>query len=228
MRRPLFPLTALVSAQVWSRSYIHGSGALTTRGASWWGDGVAMAACDEPTASGIALPAGVAPPPAGDAPTPAGVAPPPSGDAPTPAGVAPPPAGDALTPAGVAPPPMVAPPVPNCDGWVKTGGGCVNCDVASSSACCGGALHGRQNVVDPKLIPGQLVLGACVETTRLSLELEQRRSGRRRNICRRKLKRRRRRLLLSRPDYRNRRQSPCTIRIYYNHKPKTIASISWK
>jgi hypothetical protein len=66
-----------------------------------------MAVCDELAASGVALPAGVAPPPAGDAPT----------------------------PAGVAPPPVVAPPVPNCDGWVKTGGGCVNCDVASSSAC---------------------------------------------------------------------------------------------
>jgi hypothetical protein len=89
MRRPHFPLTALALAQVWSRSYIHRSGALTTRGASWSGDGVAMAACDEPAASGVAaLPAGVAPPPVGDAPT----------------------------TAGVAPPPVVAPPVPNCDG----------------------------------------------------------------------------------------------------------------
>jgi hypothetical protein len=92
MRRPLFPLTALAPAQVWSRSYVHGSGALTTRGASWSGDGVAMAACDEPAASGVALPADVAPPPAGDAP-------PPAGDALTPAGVA-------LPPAGVAPPPV--------------------------------------------------------------------------------------------------------------------------
>jgi hypothetical protein len=39
-----------------------------TRGANWSGDGVAMAACDEPAASGVALPAGVALPPAGDAP----------------------------------------------------------------------------------------------------------------------------------------------------------------
>jgi hypothetical protein len=45
---PLYHLTALAPAQVWSRSYVHGSGALTTRGASWSGDGVAMAACDEP------------------------------------------------------------------------------------------------------------------------------------------------------------------------------------
>jgi hypothetical protein len=35
------------------------------------------------------------------------------------------------------PPPVVAPSVANCDGCVKTGGGCVNCDAASSSACCG-------------------------------------------------------------------------------------------
>jgi hypothetical protein len=76
MRWPLFPLTALAPAQVWSRSYVHKSGALTTRGASWSGDGVAMAACDEPAASGVARPTGVAPPPAGDAPPPAGVAPP--------------------------------------------------------------------------------------------------------------------------------------------------------
>jgi hypothetical protein len=96
MRRPLFPLTSLAPAQVWSRSYVHGSGALITRGASWSGDDVAMAACDEPAASGVAPPA--------------------TGDALTPAGVAPLPAGDALTPAGVAPPPVVAPPVPNCDG----------------------------------------------------------------------------------------------------------------
>jgi hypothetical protein len=102
MRRPLFPLTALAPAQVWSRSYVHGLGALTTRGASWSGDGVAMAACDKPTTSGVALPAGVAPPPAGDAPPSTGVAPPPVGDAPT--------------PVGVAPPPVVAPSVPNCDG----------------------------------------------------------------------------------------------------------------
>jgi hypothetical protein len=116
MCRPLFPLIALAPAQVWSRSYAHGSGGLTTRGASWSGDGVAMAACNEPAASGVALPAGVAPRPAGDALTPAGVAPPPAGDAPTPAGVASPPAGDAPTPVGVALPPVVAPPVPNCDG----------------------------------------------------------------------------------------------------------------
>jgi hypothetical protein len=108
MCRPLFPLTALASAQVWSRSYIHGSGALTTRGASWSGDGVTMAACDEPAASGVALPADVAPPPAGDAPPPAGVAPPPASDAP-------PPASDAPLAAGVAPPPVVAPPAANCD-----------------------------------------------------------------------------------------------------------------
>jgi hypothetical protein len=63
MCRSLFPLTALAPAQVWSRSYVHGSGALTTCGASWSGDGVVMAACDEPAASGVALPAGVAPPP---------------------------------------------------------------------------------------------------------------------------------------------------------------------
>jgi hypothetical protein len=123
MRRPLFLLTTLAPAQVWSRSDVHGSGGLTTRGASWSGDSVSMAACDEPAASGVAQSAGVAPPPAGDAPTPAGVAPPP--------------AGDASTPVGVAPPPVVALSVPNYDGCVKTGGGCVNCDAASSSACCG-------------------------------------------------------------------------------------------
>jgi hypothetical protein len=116
MRRPLFPLTALASTQVWSRSYVRGSGGMTTRGASWSGDGVTMAACDEPATSGVTLPAGVAPPPVGDAPTPAGVFHPPAGDAPTPVGVAPPPAGDTLAPVGVAPPPVVAPPVPNCDG----------------------------------------------------------------------------------------------------------------
>jgi hypothetical protein len=49
-----------------------GSGALTTRGPSWSRDGVAMAACDEPAASGVA------PPPAGVAP-PASVAPPAAG-----------------------------------------------------------------------------------------------------------------------------------------------------
>jgi hypothetical protein len=54
MRRPLLPLTALAPAQVWSWSYVQGSGALTTRGPSWSGDGVAMAACDEPAASGVA------------------------------------------------------------------------------------------------------------------------------------------------------------------------------
>jgi hypothetical protein len=70
MRRPLSPLTALAPAQVWSRSYVHGSGALTTRDASWSGDGVAMAACDESASSGVALPAGVAPPHAGVAPPP--------------------------------------------------------------------------------------------------------------------------------------------------------------
>jgi hypothetical protein len=78
MRRPLFPLTALAPAQVWSRLYVHGSGALMTRSHTWSGDGVAMTACDEPAASGVALSAGVAPPPAGDAPPPAGVAPPPA------------------------------------------------------------------------------------------------------------------------------------------------------
>jgi hypothetical protein len=87
MSRPLFPLAALAPAQVWSRSYVQGSGTLTTRGLGWSGDGVAMAACDEPAASGVALPAGVAPPPAG---------------------VAPPPVGDA-------PPAVVAPPAANCD-----------------------------------------------------------------------------------------------------------------
>jgi hypothetical protein len=56
MRRPLFPLTALAPAQVWSRSYVQGSGALTTRGASWSGDGVTMAAYDEPAASSVAPP----------------------------------------------------------------------------------------------------------------------------------------------------------------------------
>jgi hypothetical protein len=57
MCRTLFPLTALASAQVWSLSYIQGSGALTTRGPSWSGDGVAMAACDEPAVSCVAPPA---------------------------------------------------------------------------------------------------------------------------------------------------------------------------
>jgi hypothetical protein len=89
MRRPLFPLAALAPAQVWSRSYVEGSGALTTRDPDWSGDGVAMAACDEPAISGVALPAGVVPPPAG---------------------VPPPPVGDAL------PPTVVAPPAANCDG----------------------------------------------------------------------------------------------------------------
>jgi hypothetical protein len=70
MRQPLFPLTALAPAQMWSRSYVQGSGALTTRAPSWSGDGVAMAACDEPAASGVAHP------PTGDASPPAGVAPP--------------------------------------------------------------------------------------------------------------------------------------------------------
>jgi hypothetical protein len=64
MCRCLFGLTALAPAQVWSRSYVQGSGALTTRGPSWSGDGVAMAAYDEPAALpvGVAPPAGVAPP----------------------------------------------------------------------------------------------------------------------------------------------------------------------
>jgi hypothetical protein len=62
MRLPLFPLTDV------PRSYVQGSGSLTTRDPRWSGDGVAMAACDEPAASGVALPAGVAPPPAGVAP----------------------------------------------------------------------------------------------------------------------------------------------------------------
>jgi hypothetical protein len=51
MCRSLFALTALAPAQVWSRSYVQGSGALTTRGPSWSGDGVAIAAYDEPAAS---------------------------------------------------------------------------------------------------------------------------------------------------------------------------------
>jgi hypothetical protein len=95
MRRPLFLLTALAPAQVWSRSYVHGSGALTTCGASWSGDGVATATCDEPATSGVPLPVGVAASPAGDAPPPAGIAPPPAGDA---------------------PPHVVAQPTANCDG----------------------------------------------------------------------------------------------------------------
>jgi hypothetical protein len=57
------PLTALAPAQVWSLSYVQGSGALTTHGPRWSGDGVAMAACDEPAASSVTPPlAGVAPP----------------------------------------------------------------------------------------------------------------------------------------------------------------------
>jgi hypothetical protein len=41
-------------------------------------------------------------------------------------------------PVGVALPPAgVTPPAANCDGRVKTGGDCDNCDVPSSSACCG-------------------------------------------------------------------------------------------
>jgi hypothetical protein len=90
MCRPLFPLTALAPAQVWSRSYVHGSGALTTCGARWSGDGVAMAAYDEPAAFGVALSVGVAPSPVGDAPSPAGVALLPTGDALPAAGIAPP------------------------------------------------------------------------------------------------------------------------------------------
>jgi hypothetical protein len=79
MHRPLFALTALAPTQVWSRSYVQGSGALTTRGPSWSGDGIAMAACDEPAASGVALPpAGVAPP-AGVTPPEAGVSQPAAG-----------------------------------------------------------------------------------------------------------------------------------------------------
>jgi hypothetical protein len=73
MHRPLFPLIALASAQVLSWSYVQGSGALTTRGPNWSGDGVA--ACDEPGASGVDLLVGVAPPPTGVAPPPV-VAPP--------------------------------------------------------------------------------------------------------------------------------------------------------
>jgi hypothetical protein len=71
MCRCLFGLTTLAPTKVWSRSYVQGSGALTTRGPSWWGDGVAMAACDEPATSGVPPPAGVAPP--------AGVPPPAAG-----------------------------------------------------------------------------------------------------------------------------------------------------
>jgi hypothetical protein len=74
MRQPLFPLTALAPAQVWSLSYVQGSGAQTTCGPSWLGDGVAMAACDEPATSGVAPPAGVASL-AGVSPPTAGVAP---------------------------------------------------------------------------------------------------------------------------------------------------------
>jgi hypothetical protein len=66
MCRPLFGLRALSQVQVWSRSYVQGSGALTTHGPSWSGDGVAMAACDEPAASGVPPPAG---PPAGVPPS---------------------------------------------------------------------------------------------------------------------------------------------------------------
>jgi hypothetical protein len=51
-----------------------------------------------------------------------------------------------------------------------------------------GRLYDRENVIVPNLIPVQLVLGAHVKSTRLSLE--HRWSGRRRNICRWKLKRR--------------------------------------
>jgi hypothetical protein len=68
MRRCLFGLTALAPAHVWSRSYVQGSGALTTRGPSWSEDSVAMAACDESAASGVAPPAGVTPPATGVAP----------------------------------------------------------------------------------------------------------------------------------------------------------------
>jgi hypothetical protein len=75
MCRPLFPLTVLAPAQVWSRSYVQGSGALITCGPSWSGDVVPMAACDEPATSGVAPPAGVAPSPAGVALLPAGLAP---------------------------------------------------------------------------------------------------------------------------------------------------------
>jgi hypothetical protein len=73
---PLSPLTALAPAQVWSRSYVQGSGALITRSPSWSGDVVPMTAYDEPAASGVAPPSGVAPSPAGIALLPAGVAPP--------------------------------------------------------------------------------------------------------------------------------------------------------
>jgi hypothetical protein len=81
MCRPLFGLTTLAPAQVWSRSYVQGSSALTTHGPRWSGDGVAMAACDEPAASGVAPPAGVARPAVGVAP-PGGVTPPAAGIAP--------------------------------------------------------------------------------------------------------------------------------------------------
>jgi hypothetical protein len=70
MRRCLFGLTALAPAQVWSQSYVKGLGALTTRGPSWSGDGVATTACEEPAASGVP------PPVVGVAPLAAGVAPP--------------------------------------------------------------------------------------------------------------------------------------------------------
>jgi hypothetical protein len=88
MHRCIFDLTALAPAQVWSRAYVQGSGTLTTRGPSWSGDGVAMAACDEPATSGVPPPVGVpppagAPPPANDDPTAASVAPPAAGVAPS-------------------------------------------------------------------------------------------------------------------------------------------------
>jgi hypothetical protein len=52
---PLRPNNSSASPGV-VRPYVQGSGALTTRGPSWSGDGVAMAACDEPAASGVPPP----------------------------------------------------------------------------------------------------------------------------------------------------------------------------
>jgi hypothetical protein len=82
MRRPLSGLTALAPALVWSRSYVQGLGALTTCYPRWSGDSVAMAAHDEPVASGVPPPVGVTPP--------VGVALPATGVAPPAVGVAPP------------------------------------------------------------------------------------------------------------------------------------------
>jgi hypothetical protein len=73
---PLRPNISSISPGV-----VTGAGALTTRGPSWLGDGVTMAACDEPAASSVPPPVGV-PPPANDDPAAAGVTPPAAGVAP--------------------------------------------------------------------------------------------------------------------------------------------------